>query len=584
MSVLKENIQSIKKSKQAIRQAIINKCGEDPGTKLADYADKINSIDDNEVVWLYEPPTADQLVKRFYGQYKNYSYEDFTPMTNIYYGNFLIKIPEGYTHFTCGHTHTTGGLWACNGVDENNHIIDGQILLNLDRFEFSIPNGKQYLLLGTTQSIQCAGVTHIDVNAGKYSFFYWMKQIPKTEYNNLYAEDQESVQNLIDQEKTTETGLSKRQTENQQALGYSNEWCNHYNHTKIRKYTLNKYSNQIFLDPRTFAGCMRLEEADVPSIGRFRECFTKCENLKKINFPEGYITCKTINTTEMLDHRAIFKGCKSLTDVSFFERFKFEKSTYLYYKYEFLLDHMFNMCENITTIKMPNLKVDSSYNVTKVTLRCFCEKCYRLKTFIFNQFSSTVPVIISNMFNNCQTLQSIDISNIDTLDITEMSNLFFNCRSLQSFDFSKFNFIQPISLTCLVYNCQSLKEFKLLQSIQPIDLSNMCNANYSMETFNVPNMDNSQCSGGSLSGMFYVCYRLQNLTLGPKFFDFKSSATLDLSYSPLLTHDSMITSFYTNQVNRTINFNHIIKLHKDAKAKLSEGELADITNLGFTIA
>ena len=44
-----------------------------------------------------------------------------------------------------------------------------------------------------------------------------------------------------------------------------------------------------------------------------------------------------------------------------------------------------------------------------------------------------------NMFNDCEKLTSIDVSNFDTSYVTDMSNMFSYCYNLTSIDVSNFN-------------------------------------------------------------------------------------------------------------------------------------------------
>ena len=43
------------------------------------------------------------------------------------------------------------------------------------------------------------------------------------------------------------------------------------------------------------------------------------------------------------------------------------------------------------------------------------------------------------MFLDCSSLSSLDVSNFDTSNVTDMRSMFRNCRSLTSLDLSNFN-------------------------------------------------------------------------------------------------------------------------------------------------
>ena len=43
-----------------------------------------------------------------------------------------------------------------------------------------------------------------------------------------------------------------------------------------------------------------------------------------------------------------------------------------------------------------------------------------------------------NMFYNCYTLENIDLSFVDTKNVTDMSFMFYNCYNFKNFKFNIF--------------------------------------------------------------------------------------------------------------------------------------------------
>ena len=41
---------------------------------------------------------------------------------------------------------------------------------------------------------------------------------------------------------------------------------------------------------------------------------------------------------------------------------------------------------------------------------------------------------MSSMFDGCESLQKLDVSNFDTSNVTDMYGMFYNCSSLQELD------------------------------------------------------------------------------------------------------------------------------------------------------
>ena len=52
------------------------------------------------------------------------------------------------------------------------------------------------------------------------------------------------------------------------------------------------------------------------------------------------------------------------------------------------------------------------------------------------------------MFYNCKSLESLNISNFDAQNVTDMSGMFYNCYSLASLDLSNFNTQKVTNMSC----------------------------------------------------------------------------------------------------------------------------------------
>ena len=84
------------------------------------------------------------------------------------------------------------------------------------------------------------------------------------------------------------------------------------------------------------------------------------------------------------------------------------------------------------------------------------------------------------MFYDCNSLSSLDLSNFNTQNVTNMGGMFYNCKSLTSLDLSNFNTQNVKNMDNIFNGCKSLIS---------LDLSNF-NTQY------LTNMDN----------MFSGCY------------------------------------------------------------------------------
>ena len=65
------------------------------------------------------------------------------------------------------------------------------------------------------------------------------------------------------------------------------------------------------------------------------------------------------------------------------------------------------------------------------------------------------------MFRDCSSLETLDLSNLDTRKLTSMSDMFSGCSSLRSIDLTNFNTEKVTSMYSLFENCSSLTTLDL---------------------------------------------------------------------------------------------------------------------------
>ena len=113
--------------------------------------------------------------------------------------------------------------------------------------------------------------------------------------------------------------------------------------------------------------------------------------------------------------------------------------------------------------------------------------CSSLTSLDVSSFDTSKVTDMSAMFDRCGGLTSLDVSNFNTSKVTNMSNMFRECSSLTGLDVSKFDTSQVTNMSMMFYGCSRLTS---------LDLSGF-------DTSNVTNM----------YGMFKSCSRLTSLDL-----------------------------------------------------------------------
>ena len=63
---------------------------------------------------------------------------------------------------------------------------------------------------------------------------------------------------------------------------------------------------------------------------------------------------------------------------------------------------------------------------------------------------------MNSMFNYCKVLTSLDVSNFDTSNVTDMSWMFYDCIALTSIDVSNFDTSNVTDMSSMFSYCRSL--------------------------------------------------------------------------------------------------------------------------------
>ena len=144
------------------------------------------------------------------------------------------------------------------------------------------------------------------------------------------------------------------------------------------------------------------------------------------------------------------------------------------------------------------------------------------------------------MFNDCPKLASLDLSGLDTSDVTNMSNMFSYCWSLTSLDLSPLDTSNVTNMRGMFSECWSLTSLDL----SPLDTSNVTDMSYMLSGCSkLTSLDPSPLDTSNvtdMSDMFSSCSRLASLDLSSfdtsqvesmsrMFYGCSSLASLDVS-------------------------------------------------------
>ena len=294
-----------------------------------------------------------------------------------------------------------------------------------------------------------------------------------------------------------------------------------------------------------FGDCQSLTTIDLSgwdtgSVTNMGGMFSSCSNLINIVLGENW------DTSNVTDMGSMFTGCSSLTENGIdLSKFNTEKVT-IFGEYGSTVagNGIFQSCSSFVNVDLTGW---SSASLTSVY--CMFYQCTSLKSVTFDEnFTCDLVTDYRGMFSGCSQIETIDISNFNTLNaeylggtlwsrnlgvfsdclsltniiygsgwdtsnVLNFSRLFRNCSSLTSIDLSIYNTSSATDTSYMFYGCSGLTNLDLqpLNTELVIDMSYMfynCSGLTALDLFP---LSTSQVS--NMSYMFYGCSGLNSLDL-----------------------------------------------------------------------
>ena len=174
------------------------------------------------------------------------------------------------------------------------------------------------------------------------------------------------------------------------------------------------------------------------------------------------------------------------------------------------MSNMFKNCKSLTSLNL------SSFRTARVTkmIEMF-DGCESLTSLGLSSFNTASVTDMSAMFRGCSALTSLGLSPFNTAKVTDMSNMFNGCSALTSLGLSSFNTAKVTDMSNMFYGCSALTslDFSSFNTASVTDMSNMfygCSALTSLDfsSFNTASVTD-------MSNMFNGCSALTSLDLSP---------------------------------------------------------------------
>ena len=169
----------------------------------------------------------------------------------------------------------------------------------------------------------------------------------------------------------------------------------------------------------------------------------------------------------------------------------------------------FYLCEYLNKIDLSGL--DTS-NVTDMK-NMFCG-CRSLKSLDVSGFDTSNVTDMHGMFRECYYSTSLDVSGFDTYNVTDMGEMFSECSNLTSLDASGFVTSNVTDMAAMFKNCENLISLNVsgFDTSNVTDMFGMFEGCANLKTLNVSGFNMSNVT--NMGGMFRECGNLKSLNLG----------------------------------------------------------------------
>ena len=211
------------------------------------------------------------------------------------------------------------------------------------------------------------------------------------------------------------------------------------------------------------------------------------------------------------------------------------------------MTRMFCDCKSLQEL---DLSFINSSNVT--WMHGVFEGCTNLKSINLDTLNTNKVNDMSNMFSGCNSLKDLDLKSFDTSNVKYMNTMFYDCKSLTKLDISNFVTNNVVGMTGMFKQCRNLVELNLTS----IDTSNvtsmfqMFNACNSLKELDLSDFNTSKVT--STNDMFYDCRSLEKLDIS----NFDTSNVTDM-YDMFCSCKSLkeidVSSFDTSKVDNMMS-------------------------------
>ena len=168
---------------------------------------------------------------------------------------------------------------------------------------------------------------------------------------------------------------------------------------------------------------------------------------------------------------------------------------------------MFAYLDNVSSLDLSGLDTSNMTSMSNMFTNC-----YLLKKLDLSSFDTSNVTNMGGMFYGCKNLTQLDLSNFDTSNVTGMNSMFHGCNNLTTLDLSNFNTSKVVTMSFMFDGCTNLENLNL-SSFNTSNVTTMYSmfSELSISKLDLSNFDTSNVT--DMSSMFYECKNLIQLDL-----------------------------------------------------------------------
>ena len=193
---------------------------------------------------------------------------------------------------------------------------------------------------------------------------------------------------------------------------------------------------------------------------------------------------------------------------------------------------------NFTSCTSMDLTDVNTANVSNMST--MFDGCRSLQSLNISGWNTANVTNMSNMFYGCRSLQSLNISGWNTANVSYMRNMFYGCSGLQSLDLSGWNTANVTDMKYMFHGCLGLQSLDLSgwSTAKVTDMYHMFSGCSGLQSLDLSGWSTAKVT--NMQHMFYLCRSLQSLDLSGwntakvtnmshMFYDCSGLQSLDLS-------------------------------------------------------